>query len=69
MSLKFIDTDQTSRGGGATYGSTFIVRPKHLEVLGVMEHGHKWRPRTERDRDELATWLQSLDYSEGLNHD
>ena len=65
MSLKFIDIDQQDGAGGDKYGSTFIIRPKNLEILGVLHHGQHWRPRTERDRDTLVTWLQELKYSEG----
>lgn len=51
--------------GAAPDTSTFSIyerKPGHAETLGALPHTTRWRPATERDRDALVSWLDSLRY-------
>lgn len=53
MALEFIDiTDDTGRT------SALLIEDDHaLKVVGGLEHGLTFRPRTQKDARKLITWL------------
>ena len=69
MSIRFIDLIEVpTRGDTANPRVSSLAitdrAPNVLRVVGGLEHGCEFQPKTPAERDELVEYLQSIEYPE-----